>query len=203
MKATTIITLGIAVLVLTGTLLTPTSAQSGGGVVAGRIAVCDFGQVYNSFEKAKALQKKLDDNLALIKQEDDRRAAEVKQIEDELKSNQYKERSEAYEKRFGDFVTKSAEHRTWMEVQKAKSQRWHLMMTTEMFNDIKDGIKAVAKDRGIDIVLQTHQMNFDSPSVNELFQKAALHKVLYHSDQVDITNDVLARVNDTFRRAPK
>jgi Skp family chaperone for outer membrane proteins len=136
----------------------------------------------------------------VIKQEDETRGAEVKKIEDELKSGAYKDRSAAYEQRFGDFVTKSADHRTWMEVQKAKSQRWHLMMTTEMFNDIKDGIKAVAKDRGIDIVLQTHQMNFDSPSINELFQKAALHKVLYYSEQVDITKDVLSRVNDTFRR---
>ena len=200
MKTTTIIAVGIAFLVLTGTLLTPMSAQPVGGVVAGKIAVCDFGQVYNSYEKAKALQKKLDENLAVIKQEDESRGAEVKKIEDELKSGAYKDRSAAYEQRFGDFVTKSADHRTWMEVQKAKSQRWHLMMTTEMFNDIKDGIKAVAKDRGIDIVLQTHQMNFDSPSINELFQKAALHKVLYYSEQVDITKDVLSRVNDTFRR---
>ena len=200
MKATTVIALGIAFLVLTGTLLTPMSAQPA-VTVAGKIAVCDFGQVYNSYEKAKALQKKLDENLAVIKQEDETRGAEVKKIEDELKSGAYKDRSAAYEQRFGDFVTKSADHRTWMEVQKAKSQRWHLMMTTEMFNDIKDGIKAVAKDRGIDIVLQTHQMNFDSPSINELFQKAALHKVLYYSEQVDITKDVLSRVNDTFRRA--
>lgn len=199
MKATTVIALGIAFLVLTGTLLTPMSAQPA-VTVAGKIAVCDFGQVYNSYEKAKALQKKLDENLAVIKQEDETRGAEVKKIEDELKSGAYKDRSAAYEQRFGDFVTKSADHRTWMEVQKAKSQRWHLMMTTEMFNDIKDGIKAVAKDRGIDIVLQTHQMNFDSPSINELFQKAALHKVLYYSEQVDITKDVLSRVNDTFRR---
>ncbi len=199
MKATTVIALGIAFLVLTGTLLTPMSAQPA-ATVAGKIAVCDFGQVYNSYEKAKALQKKLDENLAVIKQEDESRGAEVKKIEDELKSGAYKDRSAAYEQRFGDFVTKSADHRTWMEVQKAKSQRWHLMMTTEMFNDIKDGIKAVAKDRGIDIVLQTHQMNFDSPSINELFQKAALHKVLYYSEQVDITKDVLSRVNDTFRR---
>ena len=90
-----------------------------------------------------------------------------------------------------------------MEVQKAKSQRWHLMMTIEMFNDVRDAIKAVAIERGIDIVLQAHQMNFESPSVNELFQKAALHKVLYHSEHVDITKDVLARVNDTFRRGAK
>ncbi|MCY2925379.1 MAG: OmpH family outer membrane protein [Planctomycetota bacterium] len=203
MKTTTIIALALAAVVLTGTLLTPISAQSGAPATPGKIAVCDFGQVYNSYEKAKALQKKLDENLALIKKEDDVRGDEVKKIEDELKSNQYKERSAAYEQRFSEFVAKSAEHRTWMEVQKAKSQRWHLMMTTEMFNDIKDGIKAVAEARGIDVVLQTHQMNFESPSVNELFQKAALHKVLYHSDKVDITNDVLARVNDAFRRAGK
>lgn len=202
MKTTTIIALGIAALVLTGTLLTPISAQSA-APVASKIAVCDFGQVYNSYEKAKTLQTDLDEKLKLIKQEDDSRGAEIKRIEDELKSGQYKDRSAAYEQRFGEFVTKSADHRTWMEVQKAKSQRWHLMMTTEMFNDIKDGIKAVAVERGIDIVLQTHQMNFDSPSVNELFQKAALHKVLYHSDKVDITNDVLSRVNATFKGSRK
>ncbi|MCY2929678.1 MAG: OmpH family outer membrane protein [Planctomycetota bacterium] len=202
MKATTIIALGFAVLVLTGTLLTPTSAQPAGPVAA-RVAVCDFGEVYNSFEKAKALQKQLDDNLDRIKEEDDKRSKAIKVIEDELKSKQLKELSAEYEKRFDDFVTASAQHRTWMEVQKAKSQRWHLMKTTEMFNDIKDAIEAVAKARGIDIVLQTHQMNFESPSVNELFQKAALHKVLYHSPQVDITKDVLARANDVFRSRPK
>jgi Skp family chaperone for outer membrane proteins len=201
MKVTTISALAIAVLVVTAALLSPIGAQgvSGGSV---RVAVCDFGKVYNNYDKTKALQKKLDENLSLIKDEDEKRTREIQRIKEALKS--YNERSPDYERQFNDFITKTAEHRTWMDVQKAKSQRWHLMMTTEMFNEIKNAIKAVAQDKGIDIVLQTHQLNFDNPTdVNELFQRATLHKVLYNSDQVDITDLTLTKVNAAFKKGQK
>lgn len=205
MKLTSITALALAALVLAGLWLTPSGAQNVVPAVlpATKVAVCDFGRVYNNYQKTKVLQERLDKSLLAVKAEDKRRSEEIAQIKTALESNNLKEGTKDYEDLFNDFVNKSTAHRSWLEGEKARSQRWHLKMTTEMFIEIKDAIKAVAQDRGVDIVLQTHQLSFKSNDVNELFQKVALHKVLYNNPQVDITDLVLLRINAEFAKGAR
>lgn len=205
MKATSITALSIAIVVLAGVLLTPSGAQNAAAPAGTRVAVCDFGQVYNNYEKTKILQTRLDRELKAIKDEDERKAKEIEGIKRLLDSGNLKEGTADYDEQFNQFVNKSTAYRAWIEGQKARSQRWHLKMTTDMFIEIKAAIAEVAKERGVDIVLQTHQLNFKSNDVNELFQKVALHKVLYNnpSKNVDLTEAVQIRVNDTYRKAPR
>lgn len=197
MKATTICALAIAALVLGAAVLTPSGAETARPGRPLRIAVCDFGEVYNNYEKAKSLEQKLKARLANIQAEDKAQKEKLRQKQEE--TNRLMTRSSEYEKQLKELQKLTSQHMVWMQMQKAQSQRWHLLMTTDMFNEITKVVRDMSKEKGYDIVLQTHQLNLKSKNAQELFQKITLQQVLYHESHVDITEAVLRSVNAAYR----
>lgn len=75
-----------------------------------------------------------------------------------------------------------------------KEKQW----TENLYEQILEVIKRVAQDKGLDIVLAKEEFNFPAESTNELLLTIKTSKVLYHGQQLDITNDVLAAVDGEY-----
>jgi len=79
-----------------------------------------------------------------------------------------------------------------------KDQRW----TEELYNDILQRTSEVAQQKGLDMVLEKGQMNLPAGSVNELMLRIRTHKVLYSGGCVDITDEVMAKVDESKEVTP-
>ena len=72
-----------------------------------------------------------------------------------------------------------------------------------IFDDILAATREIARERGIDVVLASDQMPKNVPeSSTQVRQQIMLQKVLYWSPGVDLTDDVIARVNAKYGARP-
>lgn len=70
-----------------------------------------------------------------------------------------------------------------------------------IFTDIKAEIRRLAEERGIDVVVAADESP-DDPSPTSAGQKnqILLQKVLYWSPEVDLTDELIARLNDRYSK---
>jgi Skp family chaperone for outer membrane proteins len=72
-----------------------------------------------------------------------------------------------------------------------KEQQW----TEQLYMEIVAAIGNVAEQKGLDLVLAKEDNQFPAASPNELLLIIKTSKVLFHADDMDITNEVLAAVD--------
>jgi len=68
-----------------------------------------------------------------------------------------------------------------------KEQRW----TEQLYQEILAATGVAAKQKGLDMVLVKSEPQFPSVNASELMLTVRTNQVLYHTEQMDITNDVL------------
>jgi len=69
-----------------------------------------------------------------------------------------------------------------------KVQFW----TESLYRDVLGVISTVAKEKGLDMVIAKEEVEFPSAGIRDLMLLIRTNKVLYHSEHMDITNEVLA-----------
>lgn len=72
-----------------------------------------------------------------------------------------------------------------------KDRRW----TEELYKAILRITTSLAEEKGLDIVLERDEPEFPVPSPDELMMTLSTHKVLYSGGCVDITDEVVARLD--------
>jgi Skp family chaperone for outer membrane proteins len=72
-----------------------------------------------------------------------------------------------------------------------KEYKW----SKELYNDILRITSELAEEKGLDLVLERDEIDILALSVNEISQTIRTHKVLYSAGCVDISDEVVARLN--------
>ena len=72
-----------------------------------------------------------------------------------------------------------------------KDQRW----TEELYTNILQETGEVAKQKGLDLVFEKDEIDLSTPSANELMLTIRTHKLLYSDGCLDITDEVMTRVD--------
>ncbi|OHB67409.1 MAG: hypothetical protein A2Y77_05265 [Planctomycetes bacterium RBG_13_62_9] len=72
----------------------------------------------------------------------------------------------------------------------------------EVYQEVLRIVKDVAKEKGLDLVLERTEPRFPATS-EDLALTLSAHKVLYDGGCVDLTNDVIARLNATGASKPE
>ena len=72
-----------------------------------------------------------------------------------------------------------------------KVQQW----TGELYKEIIAATNKVATEKGLDLVLAKENFDSASATTRDLMTMIRTNKVLYHTDEMDITDDVLAALN--------
>ncbi len=72
-----------------------------------------------------------------------------------------------------------------------KEYKW----SKELYNDILQITSELAEEKGLDLVLEKDEIDVLALRVNEISDTIRTHKVLYSGGCVDITDEVVARLN--------
>ena len=73
-----------------------------------------------------------------------------------------------------------------------KDQLW----AESLYKDIILATKTIAEKRGLEMILENSEPAFPSENPQEFMMTVRTHKVLYADGSVDITDDVIARLDD-------
>jgi len=71
----------------------------------------------------------------------------------------------------------------------------------DLYQETLKAIETVAKDRGLDLVLERTEPKFPIAS-EEVWSTVSTNKVLYGGGCVDLTNDVIARIDASATLKP-
>ena len=69
----------------------------------------------------------------------------------------------------------------------------------EMYEEVLQAVSDVAGQHGIDVVLYNVRDELKGETTNQLLQEMQDRKVLYASPEADLTEAVLARLNEQYR----
>jgi Skp family chaperone for outer membrane proteins len=168
------------------------TAQSS-AIAPAKIGVVSWRTVLNTSNAANNLDKKFLERRKEVDAEITKLQDEVVSLEIDVKTS--KPGSEDYFDKMQELYQKKA-------VIEAKQQYYQQEITlkeqqaaAEVFRLVVEAAREVGKERGLDLVLGKTENEFPLTNVNELSLVVTTTKVYYNSDNVDITADVIEKMN--------
>ena len=176
----------------------PAAAPAGGT----KVAVVDLVRVFNDFEQTKVLGLKMQEDTARVQDELHKKSDEIKAEQATL---------QRFAPDSADWYTRSKKLRQMQmeaEVYKAlegeRIQADFLRWTKRTYKMATDETASVAKRKGFDLVITREELDMsvmDPEKLNQLKAQILNRKVVYHDPSVDLTEEVLASLNDAFAKA--
>jgi len=163
---------------------------------ATKIAVCDVQEVFANYERAKDLLSKLNDERQAAAAESDKRGKAMEALQTEMSA--LKPGSPEYDSRLAQLERMAIDRKVEIQYQESALQRKHRAMTLEMYNEVMAMISTVAGAEGIHLVFQRDKELLDTGETADVLAQIRNRKVLHCDGSLDITQTVLARLNETF-----
>jgi Skp family chaperone for outer membrane proteins len=190
---------GIAAVVLAA----PAPQGAPGQGLAARIAVVNPSRIFNEMKETKALNEKMNGEMAKFEAT---RRQKVEQIEQLKKSrNDMRPDHPQYEELNNQLLAASADAEVWIKTQAILNDQRQKRQTKIIFEKVQAAVAEVAKQQRIDLVISdTKDVLPDGPELEKAdirAVKAAIYQkdVLYASDRLDISSDVLANLDAKFQ----
>ena len=187
----------VVVGVLLGVSLTQLPAQDANQARPTTVAVCTLVKILPEFKLSKDLAEK-------FKERQDEYIAEKRKRMEAANTSQksldgLKAGSPAHTTELKKLRRQIIDLKVWGELEEQSIQADHLRQMEMVVAKVKEGIAAVAKQRGIDIVIQKAAPVEANRSLQEWMTNVLMDKVLYNSPQQDITEAVLQHLNENYR----
>ena len=184
------------VLVLVGLLM---PIGQGDGMAPPRIAVVDLPAVSEQYQKTRDLEAHFEAVRKRLSEERDTLRDKVELTERSLKE-ELKPGTEEYNARRKKLAILEAELKYFMESEAQKVEADLARSLRDIFADIREIIRIVAAEKNVDIVLSADRMPDEPPeSPTQVRQQILLQKVLHWSSDVDLTAQVVERLNAKYR----
>lgn len=132
--------------------------------------------------------------------ERDRIVAELEKLNAEVEAGKaglktLKPGSSDYMELVKDLLMKQASLQAQQEFHKQQMGMKEQKMIEDIYKDVLQHVSKVAQEKGLDLVLEKAEPEFPIRSAEELTRTIDTHKLLYSGGCVDITSEVLARLN--------
>jgi outer membrane protein len=184
-------------------LLKDTSAQTTPSASApmAKVAICDIQEIFANYNKAKDLLAQLNDNRQAVNAEVEKRGKAIDALQMELEG--LKQGSKEYEARAAEIQRQTIDRAVYKQFQDSQILHEHRKLTVEMYNETVKMIAKVAKEQGYNLVLYREHELVETEDMVQLFDQIRSHKVLYSDESLDITKDVLAKLNEAYKGGGK
>jgi len=94
-----------------------------------------------------------------------------------------------------ELLEKQANYRARQEIYKQQMELTDQLWTKELYQDILRVTGEIAKEKGLKLVFREDTINFSETNTAELGLAMRTHKLLYSGGCLDITDEVVARLN--------
>lgn len=194
-----ILSLLVAVAVVAGVSM-HAIGQGGGAKQPTRVAVVDIKAAFDSLHEKAKIEADFQARATQIKIEQDRRQKEIDALRGDIEV--IPTGTPDHDRKMEELQKAGINAQAWIQFTTTKLNRDRVRATEGLYKKLLGEIEKVAKAEGYDVVLFKEQIPNFPPNV-EPQQLAALiqvRKVLYASDDIDITSGVVQKMNREFNR---
>ena len=130
----------------------------------------------------------------------DRIRAELKKLSEEIEDQEaalkaFKQDSSDYLAQRKELIDKRASLQAQQDFNKEQAILKEYGWSKELYNDILQITSELAEQKGLDLVLEKDEIDVLALSVNQISDTIRSHKVLYSGGCVDISDEVVARLD--------
>ncbi|MBN1488802.1 MAG: OmpH family outer membrane protein [Phycisphaerae bacterium] len=161
------------------------------------VGVVNMVRVFNDCEQTTAIKDRLSAERAGLEAEANQRKEKIAAKEKELDA--YHPDSPEWTKCSEEMLQLQTSANVWAKMEEARVARVEKHWVEKNYNDITDAVAAVAKEHGLALVLMREELDLDIPDANRLRLQIINRKVVYYDPQLDVTDAVLKKVNETFK----
>lgn len=190
---TTILVVSVAFLVSLGAYQQG-KLEAESAINPAKIGVVNVTEVLENSVLNKEWQEKMQQEQTDTKNDFNKMRTEVEAIQANLKlrtpgtEDYLKLRKEMTEK--GAML--EAKNKFYQDKVTFEMQRW----TEELYQRLMKVVSDVAKDKGLDMVIADEPLMLPSPSLQDFMLTVKTRKLLYHNSQYDLTDEVLAALDE-------
>ena len=195
MKLSRILFIGFAITVLAISFGYRQGIAAGDKIAPAKVAIVDVTKVLQNSQKHKQWQDKMTKDEEQMKAEFQKAQKDLEALQANL--NLLKVGSKDYIDNMKDFLDKKslldAKDKFYQEKVNIEMQQW----TEALYTQMLDITAKIAQKKGVDIVLAQEQLDLPAASLRDFMLSIRTKKVLYNNAQLDITNEVLAALDET------
>lgn len=171
------------------------------GQDSGRIAVVNVPRVSEQYLRTGQLEQRFEEQRRKYNQERETRKAEYEKLARSLEE-QFKPGTADYEERREQLLVLKYRFETFVQTEEAKLETDMTNSLRSIYEDITQMVGRVAEEKGIDLVLPIEPFPDETPESSTVFrQRVMLQKVIYASPRLDITEEVLRRLNQEYKQS--
>jgi Skp family chaperone for outer membrane proteins len=184
------------VVAMMGMLSMPSKAQAQARPTA--IAVIDVEKAMVALEEKTQVEADMKTEFEQIKQEHENRRNKLKQMKEDMDLLQ--PGTDAYMKKAEEFNLEGMQLDGWYKYKQARMQSESVLQLGNMYRKLMDTIAKIAGESGYDMVLfKEKQPNFTNVKPEALSAIISMRKVLWVRNDLDITDQVVQRMNNEWR----
>lgn len=161
------------------------------------VAVCNIEQVVEALTEKQQLDAEMKQHRDALAAEQQSRQKRIEKLEFDL--NALKPGTDAYKQKQEELQRAALELQVWTRFEQARAGRELGLQTERLYRKILEAIGRVGQDNGYDVVLfreSNVDMQFENPQ--QLSALIQLRKVLYANPSIDLTDQVIQRMNNEY-----
>jgi len=163
---------------------------------AGEIAVVDVARIFEQYKLTQDLESSFEQQQRELTSQAEKKRESLDQMRRSLAA--FDPTSQDYTKRENEMLKAEVEYQVWSTVEQKRLKSEHQNWLRRIYHDTQRVIGDIARSRGYDLVLTYDRLLEDASDSTSLRQQILLQKVIYYNDQMDITEEVLTRLNSEY-----
>lgn len=169
-----------------------------------KVGVVDLVRVFNECRQTKALSAKMQEYRKDLSNEKDKKQEEVNGLREQLEG--FSPDSADYFKRREELTRKRIDLEVWQGVKLDELGEHHLRWIKRTYKMVTEEVATVAKARGIELVVTREEMDVPTTAdtakiITATMQQILNRKVVYSDPSLDMTDEVLKRLDGAFEKA--
>ncbi len=186
----------VMVVAMMGMLSMPGKAQAQARPTA--IAVIDVEKAMVALEEKTQVEADMKTEFEQIKQDHESRRTKLKQMKEDMDLLQ--PGTDAYMKKAEEFNLEGMQLEAWYKYKQARMQSESVLQLGNMYRKLIETVGKIAGENGYDMVLfKEKQPNFNNVKPEALSTIISMRKVLWVRNDLDITDQVVQRMNNEWR----
>ena len=200
MRKQVVIAAGLALVAGLTAVISDLRAQAP-GQAASTVAVIDIVKVFNEYRQTLDLNEEFDKRRREVQAEVDGRDVAIETKAKELEA--FHPDSADYSQRRRDLLRLRVDRENYMRLAEMEVRDLFRIWTERTYEQICQTTAQVAKEQGFEIVMAREDLEENLPDANALKQQIRLRKVIYYDERMDITDQVLSRLNRDYEQKGK
>ncbi len=161
------------------------------------IAVIDVAQVFESYTMTRDLESMFNAKRQELSNEAEQRRTSIEQMRRGLAA--FDPSSADYISREQELIRAEVDFQVWSTHSEQRLKTNHKQWLLAIYRNTQGAVAKLANERNFDLVLTFDRLAEDAPDSVTLRQQILLQKVIYHNSRVDITTEVLNRLNNEYK----